>query len=366
MRITGKGALLGLVAVAMCSLSWSACAADGHSLTATQTYDKFASMSGTERHDALVKAAEAEGELILYTTTPYVEKVVSKFESLYAIDVTVIEPASSEKLRQRLVQQAKAGRVKADILDTLGFDMARVYSPAGLLYPYKSSISQGLPDSAVHGDWITNYYYIFGMGWNTNRIAEGEAPDSLKDLADPKWDGKVGIVTGDSVWYLTLYRYYTSHGMSDSEFVDMFRAIFDGATPSNSHSGTEALLVAGQFAVVPNETQTHLESDQRAGKPVDYTLYEPVIANPNGVGLVKHAQHPAAAVLFMDFYLTKGQQILMSTYQTPVNMAAISEVPDWIPDEYIPIPIDDLEASDYAAWAKAMRNLMQGQGDILP
>lgn len=362
----GRKTIIGAIALAMCSLSLSAVAADTGSLTATETYDKFASMSGGQRHEALVKAAEAEGELILYTTTPYVEKVVSQFESLYDIDVTVIEPASSEKLRQRLVQQARAGKVKADVLDTLGFDMARVYGPAGLLYPYESSISKSLPDSAVHDDWLTNYYYIFGMGWNTDRVAEGEAPDSLKDLADPKWDGKVGIVTGDSVWYLTLYRYYKDHGMSDEEFVDMFRAIFDGATPSDSHSGTEALLVAGQFAVVPNETQTHLESDKRAGKPIDYTLYEPIIANPNGVGLVKHAKHPAAAVLFLDFYLTKGQQILMSTYQTPVNRAAVGEIPDWIPDDYIPIPIDDLEAQDYAEWAKAMRNLMQGQGDILP
>lgn len=366
MRTTGKRALLAAAAAAMCSLSWSALAAGDNTLTAPETYAKFASMSGAERHAALVKAAEAEGELILYTITAYVDTLVSQFEKLYDIDVTVIEPASSEKLRQRLLQQAKAGRVKADVLDTLGFDMARVYSPAGLLYPYNSSISKGLPDSAVHGDWITDYYFIFGMGWNTNRVAEGEAPDSLKDLADPKWNGKIGIVTGDSVWYLTLYRYYKEHGMSDSEFTKMFRAIFDGATPSNSHSGTEALLVAGQFAVVPNETQTHLESDQRAGKPIDYTLYEPIIANPNGIALVKNAPHPAAAVLFIDFYLTKGQRILLETYQAPVNTDAIAKVPDWIPEKVIPIPLDDLDASDYTAWAKAMRNLMQGQGDILP
>jgi iron(III) transport system substrate-binding protein len=46
---------------------------------------------------------------------------------------------------------------------------------------------------------------------------------------------------------------------------------------------------------------------------------EPIIWQPNGVGLVRGAPHPAAALLFVDYMLNEGQKILAEDFREPVR-----------------------------------------------
>jgi iron(III) transport system substrate-binding protein len=54
------------------------------------------------------------------------------------------------------------------------------------------------------------------------------------------------------------------------------------------------------------------------GAPVEYLPFtQPVIARPNGIGLMKSAKNPAAAMLFTDWLLEEGQKLLAEDGLTP-------------------------------------------------
>jgi iron(III) transport system substrate-binding protein len=91
-------------------------AADTGRGSAAETYDKFNAMSGKERHDALVKAAEEEGTIVFYTASSGMDPVIEKFEDTY--DVTVeLYSGQSDTVLQRITQEYEAGFYGADVLD---------------------------------------------------------------------------------------------------------------------------------------------------------------------------------------------------------------------------------------------------------
>jgi len=54
------------------------------------------------------------------------------------------------------------------------------------------------------------------------------------------------------------------------------------------------------------------EQAKRKGAPIDWFAIPPAIARPTAEGLARSAPHPHAAILFYDFLLGEGQQILAS------------------------------------------------------
>jgi iron(III) transport system substrate-binding protein len=53
-----------------------------------------------------------------------------------------------------------------------------------------------------------------------------------------------------------------------------------------------------------------VEQRKASGAPVDWFLIPPAVARASGVGVVKTAKHPNAAVQFVDFALGDGQMLL--------------------------------------------------------
>ena len=55
------------------------------------------------------------------------------------------------------------------------------------------------------------------------------------------------------------------------------------------------------------------------GAPIDSLALEPSVAWVNGIGVSAHSSHPHAAVLFFDWLLSDGQQILAQREFFPTN-----------------------------------------------
>ena len=71
----------------------------------------------------------------------------------------------------------------------------------------------------------------------------------------------------------------------------------------------------------------HLKNE---GAPIDWFVFPPAIARPNGVALARRAPHPNAATLFFDFMLSDAQEILLKRSFTPTSTkhsAALKGVP---------------------------------------
>ena len=92
------------------ALITSAALADGPSLATYQ---------GADRLERLIEAAKREGELTIYTSTPVEDMKVltDAFERKYNVK-TKVWRASSEKVVQRGVVEARANRFDVDVFET--------------------------------------------------------------------------------------------------------------------------------------------------------------------------------------------------------------------------------------------------------
>jgi iron(III) transport system substrate-binding protein len=269
-------------------------------------------LRGPARERKLLGLVEAEGgNLSFYTSmsSDVEEQVVEAFEDAYDLDVAVYR-ASSETVLQRLLEEAKAGFRGADIVESSGLEMFNL-NREELLVPYDSPAAAELVPGTRYDGWLADRFNTFVVSWNTDLVEPGEQPRSWEDLADSKWHGRIGLEAGDVDWYKTLWEYWVEEGgKSRAEADRLFEAIARNSLVIKGHTVMGQLLAAGEFAVAPNYLHTTLNL-MADGAPLAWEpAVEPIIPRPNGIGLIRDAKHPAAAVLFTDWLLGKGQEVL--------------------------------------------------------
>jgi iron(III) transport system substrate-binding protein len=284
---------------------------------AQQVYDRFNQMQGEERRRALVEAANEEGALSIYTSNTDIDDVVEGFEDKYPdIDVSVYR-ANSETALQRLLQEQRAGFYGVDVFETNAGELGIAHQN-GLLADYRSELRDKVRKEGQRDGWTASRFNVFVVGWNTKLVKPGQEPKSLEELADPKWKGKISMEVGDIDWFAAMYGHYQQQGKSDAEIRDLFSRLAANAKIVRGHTVQGELLSAGQFAVAVSNYTYLTQRLADDGAPVAYKpLVEPVIARPNGVGLMNTAKHPAAALLFTTWILTKGQDVLIEEGLTP-------------------------------------------------
>ena len=303
---------------------------------AEKVYAEIAGLTGQQRRDKLVELAEKEGKLDLYTsmTADVADVVSSAFTDEFGVDVNVYR-AGSETVLQRILQEQGANYRGNDVVETNATELFAL-NKERFLAEYKGARRDLVPDAGKFEGWTATRFNLFAPSWNTKLVPAGQQPKTWEDLADPKWDGKLSMELADYDWYLTLYGYWRSQGKSDQEIDKLFADMAQGAKIAKGHTVQGELLSAGQFSVVASNYSYIVERAKKKGAPVDYLPFvQPVIARPNGVGLMKTAQHPAAAMLFTDWLLEDGQKLLADEGLTP----AIVEGADPLKDVKI-IPVD--------------------------
>ena len=112
------------------------------------------------------------------------------------------------------------------------------------------------------------------------------------------------------------------------------------------HSLLANLVAAGEVPLALTVYGFTAEQAKRKGAPLDWFVIPPAIARPTAEGLARNAPHPHAAMLFYDFLIGDGQQILASRQfvtvsrmiETPFNKgplklidsaAMLDQAPKW-------------------------------------
>jgi iron(III) transport system substrate-binding protein len=192
-----------VAALALC-LSVAACGGGGSDPasstdagSAAEAFERFNAMSGQERHDALVEAAQEEGKVVLYTAESNMESVTNAFEEQYGIAVEMYA-GQSDTVMQRLLQEAQAGHSAVDVLED---SEAYTVAEQGLTHEYVNrELTPDLPGYDPDSHVAPTRLSVYTQGWNTDLVSEQEIPDTLDGFTDPKWDGKLSIDPRDWVW----------------------------------------------------------------------------------------------------------------------------------------------------------------------
>lgn len=328
----------------------------------TDPYRDYAALTGKQRTDRLLADARKDGGVLdLYTSNTDITELVDGFKKAYpGIKVNAFR-ANSETVLQRVTQENQADKPQNDVVDTNDLEL-REMDKQGLLQPYHGPAEAGLrPDAKGLGGWTAERFNAFVVGWNTSLVKKGKEPKSFAELADPKWKGKLSVEVGDWDWYASLHTYLTEKkGMSEAAADDLFKKIVANVKVTKGHTVQGEMLSAGQFAVALSVYSHTVDKAAAKGAPVAWRpAVDPVIMRPNGVALMSHPRHPAAALLWTDWVLGDGQKIIAQSLRIP----AAKEVPgfkDPVPPGTTTYSLSKTAETDGKKWSNAYDALLRG------
>ena len=264
---------------------------------------------GADRVARLVANARREGSLSLYASLAEKDliRLVSEFERRYGIKVNVWRSGKNNVLR-RVVTEARAGRFDVDVVHNPSPEMELLHRER-LLQEVRSPHQGHLIPQAVapHREWAGPRVYIFVQAYNTNRVTPEELPKTFKDLLDPRWKGRIAVEVKEQEWFFTLVR-----EMGEENGLKFFRDLVakNSLTVRNGHALLNNLVVAGEIPLALTLYSYLPEQSKRSGAPINWFALQPTIAYTDGIGVMKRAPHPHAAILFYDFVLSDGQTLL--------------------------------------------------------
>ncbi|GHJ42620.1 ABC transporter substrate-binding protein [Streptomyces sp. TS71-3] len=296
--------------------------ADVSSQAAQKVYDDIQSRPRAQQRAKAVQLAKDEGTLKVYTSlTDNVAAVVQKkFQKQFGLKISMFR-ANSETILQRIFQESQARKLDADAVESDFLEMTEL-GEQNILADYSGPGLAKVPFSGRFKGWTADRFNVFLPAWDTDLVKSADIPHSWEDLADPKYRGKLTLEPTDSDWYENVSHYWLTHGKSRQQVDALWKGIVANGKVTKGHTTIMSLLGAGQ---TPLDSMNYTYITQQAeakGAPVSYRLPDgtnpiPAFPRPNGVGMLKGAQHPAAAWLFYDWMLNEGQKVLVSQRMTP-------------------------------------------------
>jgi iron(III) transport system substrate-binding protein len=275
---------------------------------------------GADRAARLGDEAKKQREVVMYTSLNLKDSVpiAEAFEKKTGIKLQLWR-ASSEKVLQRAITEARAGRYACDILETNGPEMEALYREQ-LLEEFYSPHFTDLPAAAFprHRHYVADRFNFFTIGYNTNLVKPGEVPSAYEDLVHPRWAGRVGLEGSDVDWFGAIVK-----SMGEEKGLAFFRKLAE-ARPQirTGHTLMAELVASGEIPLAATLYNHNVERLMVKGAPIKWKAVTPTFGRPNAIGVAKRAPHPHAAMVFVDFMLSKeGQTILKERNRVPASLS---------------------------------------------
>lgn len=307
-RVTAAAAIAGAVcAMAACGASPSSDRASGTDDNTSRSSQSWSGLTGAEREAALVKAAKEEGTLMVYSAFNDEQAMADAFTKKYDIPVKVYN-GNSETVLQRVVQETGADKLGNDVLVAPAADL-QALDDSGVLGHYSSEYRNAVSDKGKGADWTGVRRLAFVAAWNSKNVADRDVPTDYADFSDPVWKGRISMEYADIDWYAALSEHYRETGMSDDEIDELFEGLAANAKIVKGHTSQGELLAAGQFDVALSLYTQTIDRAKKDGAPVsygdDHPMVGPVVVRYDAGAVMKGAQHPAGAALYLDFELSQ-------------------------------------------------------------
>jgi iron(III) transport system substrate-binding protein len=329
-------------------LAWSGCAAP----TQQASSSKLSAGSSTQdpAWQQIVDAAKREGSVLVYGSILMGAEgstIAEEFKKATGITFDAVEAASGAPLAQRIRTEVQAGQPTADIFSG-GSIFVHQIKKEGFFSPVKDQPLPVFkePDSvwrlhplamSADGDiqvFRTSGQYEGHIIVNTNLLPAADYPKSYHELStDPRYKGKIAYVdpniTGEAAARYVVYG-YVGNIWPLRDFWSLYNNQSMLLFPGPSDPGAAAGRGEAAIAIPPN-TGT-LAQLVKAGAPLKVLSFPdtPIYGDPNTMGALKGGQHPNAALVFINWYLSHDGQDIVSRLQQTRGLR--TDVQSYIPD----------------------------------
>ena len=314
--------------------------------------------------------ASSPREVTAYVSAdrPFSEPIMQEYQRRSGVRVNVVydtEETKSTGLANRLL--AEKGRPQADVFWSNEPVRTLILKSRGVLAPYQSLSANGISDTFKdrEGYWTGFSARLRVIVYNTSKMPVADAPQSVLDLADPRWKDQAAIA--DPRFGSTSFHVAALYAeLGDERADDYFRRLkANGVKIVDGNSVVRDMVARGDVSVGLTDSDD-VNVAIEAKQPVSMVLPDrdgigvPVM--PNMVSLIAGAPHPDEGKRLIDFLLSPEVERKLAeseAVQIPLH-------PDVPPPKNIP-PVSTFKAMtlDYAKAATRVEDVTRRLAAIL-
>ena len=312
---TGLNRRAPIAVVALMTAVLAACgddsdAADDTTATTTTAPDTETTVAADERDaewDAIVAAAEQEGQVTLYSSqgVDQLNAFEAAFEAEYpAIDLTQVRMTDNDSTARVDVEHTTGLMADAWVINSQATMQAKADEGGWFVEPAGQSFeAEDYLDEYSHdGGYFEVGAAVLTFAWNTDAVAGGLA--DYEDLLDPELAGGRIATIDASVSPAAVDFYLFLEENYGREFVEALAAqdprLYPSALPIGEALGSGEVAAAA-FALPPIAAQA-------AGAPVDFAIADQAWGTRFFGSILDGGPHPNAAQVLMDFMVSPAGQ----------------------------------------------------------
>ncbi|MBD3895525.1 iron ABC transporter substrate-binding protein [Halomonas sp. ML-15] len=302
----------------------------------------------------LLAAPLAAADLTLYSGRgeSMVEPIINQFEKNTGINVNV---RYGDTAQLAVLLQEEGERSPADLYWGQDAGAMGAISQAGLLAELPDDIYEGLPGiyTSETGNWVAASGRARVFAYSPERVSEEEYPESVFDLTDERYEGRVGWAPTNGSFQSFITAMRVEHG--DERTQEWLEGMRDNGAVTFRNNTTQVQGIADgeiDFGLVNNYyLPRFLATDEDF--PVEQAFFAEGdignLVNVAGIAVLESSDNKEAAMEFVRFLLSPAAQQYFTgnVYEYPVTRDVIQnpELEDFdrLLEVSPQIDLDDLE-----------------------
>ena len=277
----------------------------------------------------LIYSTHAE-TLTLYSgrSKSLVDPIIQQFEKETGIEIKV-SYANTTHLVAKL--RTEGDKSPASLFWAQDAGALGTVSKNGLFAKLPESILSKVPETFRHTDglWLATSGRARVLAYSPERVSADALPDSIFDLTQPKWKGKVGWAPRNASFqaFVTAMRTQVGEKRAEQWLRDMKA---NGAKAYQKNTPIIEALAAGEIDLgLPNHYYLFRFKKRDSKFPVEQSFFKANdpgnLVNIAGIGLLKNSENQETALKFIEYLLSpKAQQYFVSeVFEYPVTEGVI-------------------------------------------
>lgn len=269
----------------------------------------------------VLAAARSEGSIVLYTSAgeDYERQFTDRFKEQTGVEVKMVRLVVN-RLSERVLSEHGANKLAADVIRMSDAPTVKSLQDAGVYQSHRVPFDARLDGNAKVSR--EGYYYrysssVYTVGHNAELVKGADRPTSWKDLVNPKWRGKVGIVSVDAGGSSAALARFAL-----SKFGEPYLHAYAAQNPRiyTSAAGLLTSLARGEILVghvIPARVSV---AKEESGAPVTFIIPEEGLSGWDFFIGQTRASKKAAAKLFINWTMSRyGQQMLSELGDYPAR-----------------------------------------------
>ena len=373
-RLAGAGAVAFLsVALVACGDGGSPSAdvasgdgSGGNPTTVEAVYAELEGLDADARMERLAELASEEDGLTWYTSYANYEVFTEAFTEEYGIQVNTYRGTVNE-IVQRVIQESAAGSPQADVIQMNNNGIFPLVDE-GLLAEYDQDdpVLEPLPEEFKdEANWVWGQQTAIPAAFNTDLVSGG-GPTTWEELLT-EYAGKAGWEPRSHYTFGVLVQdYFVGElGYTEAEAVDLFKQAARGAVAVQGNPTLFQFLQSGEVPVIMHTYTKYIEDAEANGAPVVQAPITPIPVQPSALALAGETDSPASAVLWFDWWLSAGQQIVADEGTWTANPEYATEGQKQYQDDTLEVSQEFLVGEPSEKWKSLYEEVIAEVGETV-